>query len=177
MSKRTAIYPGTFDPVTYGHIDVLQRAAKIFDHVIISVAKSSSKKTLFTVEERASMILKAAKGLKNVSVDVFEDLLVKFAEKKRADAIIRGLRAISDFEFEFQMALTNRKISPKVETVFLMPNEKYSYISSTLVKEIAAYSGALKSFVPPYVAIELKKKFQVKKLPEAKFPRKQESKH
>jgi len=160
MSKRTAIYPGTFDPVTYGHIDVLQRAAKIFDHVIISVAESSSKKTLFTVKERTAMISAASRGLKNVSIDVFDGLLVKFAEKKRADAIIRGLRAISDFEYEFQMALTNRKISTKVETVFLMPNEKYSYISSTLVKEIAAYSGDLKSFVPSYVAKALKKKFR-----------------
>lgn len=163
MSKRrTAIYPGTFDPVTYGHIDVLQRAAKIFDHVIISVAESSSKKTLFTAEERAAMILKASAGIRNVSVDIFDGLLVKFAEKKKADAVIRGLRAISDFEFEFQMALTNRKISTKVETIFLMPNEKFSFISSTLVKEIAAYSGELKSFVPPHVAKELKKKFRVK---------------
>ena len=160
MNKRTAIYPGTFDPVTYGHIDVLQRAAKIFDHVIISVAESSSKKTLFTADERTKMILAASRGLKNVSIDIFEGLLVKFAEKKKAHAIIRGLRAISDFEYEFQMALTNRKISKKVETVFLMPNEKYSYISSTLVKEIAAYSGDLKSFVPAYVAKELKKKFR-----------------
>lgn len=158
--KRTAIYPGTFDPVTYGHIDVLQRAAKLFDHVIISVAKSSSKKTLFTAEERAAMILKASSGIKNISVDIFDGLLVKFAEKKRAIAVIRGLRAISDFEFEFQMALTNRKISAKVETIFLMPNEKFSYISSTLVKEIAVYSGQLKSFVPPHVAKELRKKFR-----------------
>jgi pantetheine-phosphate adenylyltransferase len=140
MIKRTAIYPGTFDPVTYGHIDVLQRASKIFDVVI----------------------RKAAKGLKNVKVDIFKGLLVKFAEKKKAGAVIRGLRAISDFEFEFQMALTNRKISKKVETIFLMPNEKFSYISSTLVKEIAAYSGDLKNFVPPYVAKELKKKFKTK---------------
>jgi pantetheine-phosphate adenylyltransferase len=160
MSKRTAIYPGTFDPVTYGHIDVLKRAAKLFDHVIISVAESSSKKTLFSAEERAVMISKAAAGIKNISVDIFDGLLVKFAEKKRADAVIRGLRAISDFEFEFQMALTNRKISTKVETIFLMPNEKFSYISSTLVKEIAVYSGELKSFVPPHVARELRKKFR-----------------
>jgi len=158
MNKRTAIYPGTFDPVTYGHIDVLQRAAGLFDEVIISVAESSSKKTMFTAAERTAMIRQAAKNLKNVKVDVFEGLLVKFAEKMKAGAIIRGLRAISDFEFEFQMALTNRKISTGVETIFLMPNEKYSYISSTLVKEIALYSGDLKSFVPAYVAKELKKK-------------------
>jgi pantetheine-phosphate adenylyltransferase len=162
MIKRTAIYPGTFDPVTYGHIDVLQRAAKIFDEVIISVAESTSKKTLFSADERAAMIRKAAKGIKNVKVDIFDGLLVKFAEKMNADAVIRGLRAISDFEFEFQMALTNRKISKKVETIFLMPNEKFSYISSTLVKEIAAYSGDLKSFVPAYVAKELKKKYKTK---------------
>ncbi|HEY3251764.1 MAG TPA: pantetheine-phosphate adenylyltransferase [Ignavibacteria bacterium] len=159
MNKKTAIYPGTFDPLTFGHIDVLERAAKIFDKVIISVAESSSKKALFSIDERIELIKKAAVKLKNVEADFFNGLLVKYAEKKNAGVIIRGLRAISDFEYEFQMALTNRKISSKVETVFLMPNEKYSYISSTLVKEIAAYKGDISNFVPPSVAAKLKEKF------------------
>ena len=156
---KIAIYPGTFDPVTFGHLDVLERAARLFDKVIISVAVNTSKKTLFTVEERIDLIRKTADTIENLEIDVFEGLLVKYAEGKNAGAIIRGLRAISDFEYEFQMALTNRKISSKVETVFLMPNEKYSYISSTLVKEIAAYGGDVKSFVPSLVVKMLKKKF------------------
>ena len=162
MKNKIAIYPGTFDPVTFGHLDVLERAAKLFDKVIISVAVSSAKKTLFTVDERIGLIRKTASKIKNIEIDVFEGLLVKYAEGKNAGAIIRGLRAISDFEYEFQMALTNRKISSKVETVFLMPNEKFSYISSSLVKEIAAYGGDVKSFVPRIVAANLKKKFYTK---------------
>jgi len=164
MNKKTAIYPGTFDPVTFGHIDVLERAAKIFDKVIISVAKSSSKDALFSIKERTELIKKVTVKLKNVEIDVFEGLLVKYAVKKNAGVIIRGLRAISDFEFEFQMALTNRKISPEIETIFLMPNEKYSYISSTLVKEIGAYGGNLSSFVPKIVSEKLKEKFKKKRL-------------
>lgn len=160
MSKITAIYPGTFDPVTYGHIDVLERAADIFEKVIISVAKSSSKNALLEIDERIDLIKKVTKSLTNIEYDVFDGLLVKYAERKNAGVIIRGLRAISDFEYEFQMALTNRKISSKVETVFLMPNEKFSYISSTLVKEIAAYGGDLTSFVPEIVASKLKEKFK-----------------
>ena len=164
MNKKTAIYPGTFDPVTFGHIDVLERAAKIFDKVIISVAKSSSKDALFSIKERTELIKKVTVKLKNVEIDVFEGLLVKYAVKKNAGVIIRGLRAISDFEFEFQMALANRKISPEIETIFLMPNEKYSYISSTLVKEIGAYGGNLSSFVPKIVSEKLKEKFKKKRL-------------
>jgi pantetheine-phosphate adenylyltransferase len=159
MSRKTAIYPGTFDPITFGHIDVLERAAKIFEKVIISIARSSSKNALFTIDERVELIQQVTAGLKNVETDVFEGLLVKYAESKNADVLIRGLRAISDFEYEFQMALTNRKIAPEVETIFLMPNEKYSYISSTLVKEIAAYSGDVSGFVPKIVSDKLKQKF------------------
>ena len=159
MDKRIAIYPGTFDPVTLGHIDVLQRAARIFDKVVISVSESSSKKTLFNLEERIELIKKAARNIKNIEVDKFNGLLVKYAEKKKAGAVIRGLRAVSDFEYEFQMALTNRKMSAKVETVFFMPNEKYSFISSTLVKEIASLGGDFKSFVPEAVWQQLKKKY------------------
>jgi len=162
MKNNIAIYPGTFDPVTFGHLDVLERAEKLFEKVIISVAVKSSKKTLFSTEERLELIKNAACNISNIEIDSFEGLLVNYAEKKNAGAIIRGLRAISDFEFEFQMALTNRKISSKVETVFLMPNEKYSYISSTLVKEISAYGGDVSSFVPENVSKMLKKKFNIK---------------
>jgi len=159
MGKKIAIYPGTFDPVTFGHIDVLKRAARIFDKVIISVSESSSKTTLFSIDERINLIKNSVKNIKNVKVDKFNGLLVKYAEKKKADAVIRGLRAISDFEYELQMALTNRKISPEIETVFFMPNEKYSFISSTLVKEIAAHRGNLNSFVPRAVSQKLIKKY------------------
>jgi pantetheine-phosphate adenylyltransferase len=160
MAERIAIYPGTFDPVTFGHLDVLERAAKLFDTVIISVAKSSTKNTLFSYAERVDMITSAAKGINNIRVAAFEGLLVDYAKSQGADSIIRGLRAISDFEFEFQMALTNRKIAPAIETVFLMPSEKYSYISSTLVREIAKYNGDVSAFVPEHVAGMLKQKFK-----------------
>jgi len=159
MAKTTAIYPGTFDPFTFGHLDVLERGAKMFDKVIVSVARSSSKKTVFTAEERVKMIKNIAARLKNVSVESFDGLLARYAESKKANVILRGLRAISDFEYEFQMALTNRKIALRVETVFLMPGEKYSYISSTLVREVAKYGGDLSSFVPKRIAQKLKQKF------------------
>lgn len=158
-SKRIAIYPGTFDPVTLGHIDVLERASILFDKVIISVSGNSEKNTLFSTKERVDMIKEVTHDMKNVEADRFTGLVVDYAIKKKADALIRGLRAVSDFEFEFQMALTNRKISSKIETVFLMPNEKYSFISSTLVKEIARYGGELDMFVPKSIAIKLRKKF------------------
>jgi pantetheine-phosphate adenylyltransferase len=160
MAERIAIYPGTFDPVTFGHLDVLERAAKLFDTVIISVAKSSSKSTLFSYTERVDMITSAAKGINNIRVAAFEGLLVDYAKSQGADSIIRGLRAVSDFEYEFQMALTNRKIASGIETVFLMPSEKYSYISSTLVREIAKYNGDVSAFVPEEVAGLLKQKFK-----------------
>jgi len=160
MRKKTAIYPGTFDPVTFGHIDVLERAAKIFETVIISVAKSSSKNTLFTIEERIEMIRKTIKKPANIKVESFGNLLVDYAKSKKAGVIVRGLRAVSDFEYEFQLALTNRKIAPDIETVFLMPNEKYSFISSTFVKEIAKFGGDVSSFVPKPVEKLLKIKFK-----------------
>jgi pantetheine-phosphate adenylyltransferase len=162
MRKKTAIYPGTFDPVTFGHIDVLERAAKIFETVIISVAKSSGKNTLFTIDERIQMIRKAVKNPSNIKVESFGNLLVDYAKSKKAGVIVRGLRAVSDFEYEFQLALTNRKIAPDIETVFLMPNEKYSFISSTFVKEIAKFGGDVSPFVPKPVAVFLKRKFIVK---------------
>lgn len=156
--KTIAIYPGTFDPFTLGHLDVLERASKLFDKVIISVAESSSKSTMFSVEDRIAIIKSAAAGMKNVEVSSFGGLLVGYAKSKNAGVIVRGLRAISDFEYEFQMALTNRKIAGDIETVFLMPGEKYSYISSSLVREIARYKGDIAQFVPQIVVEYVKKR-------------------
>ncbi|MFH0731343.1 MAG: pantetheine-phosphate adenylyltransferase [Candidatus Omnitrophota bacterium] len=153
-----AIYPGTFDPVTYGHIDVIKRAARIFKEVIVAVSSDSQKNILFTPSQRSKFIKDSIKGLKNVKVEIFSGLVVNYAIKKKIPVILRGLRMISDFEYEFQMALTNRKLNHSVETVFLMPNEAYSYLSSKLIKE-AAYLGAnLSGFVPPIVEKALKAK-------------------
>lgn len=160
--KRTniAVYPGTFDPVTYGHIDIVKRAAKIFDKVIIAVAHNDQKSPLFTYEERVIMIKDAVKSLKNVIVDDFDCLAVNYVKSKGARVMIRGLRMISDFEYEFQMALTNRKLSEGIETIFMMPNESYSYISSKLIKEAASLGADVKKFIPKKVQVLLKKKLQ-----------------
>ncbi len=157
--KRIAIYAGTFDPITFGHLDVLERASLLFDKVIIAIAASSSKKTIFTVEERIKMIKDSIGDIKNVEALSFKGLLVNFAKECNATAIVRGLRAISDFEYEFQMALTNRKIEENVTTVFLMPNEKYTYLNSTLVREISMLGGDVSAFVPENVNKKLKEKF------------------
>ena len=153
-----AVYPGTFDPVTYGHIDIIKRAARIFDKVIIAVAHNDEKNPLFTVEERVAMLKDASKALKNVVVDDFEGLVVNYVRKQGAGVMIRGLRMISDFEYEFQMALTNRKLAEKIETIFMMPNESYSYISSKLIKEAAGLGADVKNFIPKKVQDALKKK-------------------
>ena len=158
MLKRIAIYPGTFDPITNGHIDVLKRASKLFDKVIISVGQSSSKTSLFTVDERIKMLRAAVLKIKNVEVDSFDGLLVSYAKRKKASAIIRGLRAVSDFEYEFQMALTNQKLEQGIETVFLTPSQNYSFISSSLVREIAKNGGNVSYFVPKIVEKMLSKK-------------------
>lgn len=160
MKKITAIYPGTFDPVTNGHLDIIERASKLFDKVIITIAVNSSKKPLFTKEERMDMIKNVTKKFKNVSVDVFDGLLVSYAKKKKASVIIRGLRAISDFDYEFQIALTNRKLEPEVNTIFLMPSEKYSFLNSSLVRELASFKADVKQFVPDYVFKKLKEKYK-----------------
>jgi pantetheine-phosphate adenylyltransferase len=157
---KIAIYPGTFDPITYGHVDVIERAREIFDKVIVMVARNSSKAPLFSTEERVKMIKDVVKKFKNVEVDSFEGLLVNYAKKKKATAIVRGLRAVSDFEYEFQMALTNRKLAKDITTVFLMPHEKYTYLNSSIVREIARMGGDVSGFVPVSVKQALKKKFK-----------------
>lgn len=158
MKKNIAVYPGTFDPPTYGHIDVIERAKRICQSLIIAVSDNRSKSTWFTVKERVRMMEKITKNMKGVTVDSFKELLVDYVEKKKANVVIRGIRALSDFEYEFQMALTNRAINPNVETVFMMPNESYSYLSSSLIKEIVSLGGNVEKFVPPVVEKELKSK-------------------
>jgi pantetheine-phosphate adenylyltransferase len=156
---RHCIYPGTFDPITCGHLDVLGRAARLFDRVTVAVADNPSKKPLFSADERCAMILPNVGGFPNVAVTKFGGLLVDFALEQKADAIIRGLRALSDFEFEFNMALMNRHLQPMIETIFVMPNEQFSYTSSSLVKQVAVYGGQVGHFVPPNVADALKRAF------------------
>jgi pantetheine-phosphate adenylyltransferase len=156
---RTVLYPGTFDPVTYGHLDVIDRAARLFDRVIVLVARNAGKHPLFTEVERVAMIRRAVRGRRAVTVDVFDGLLVSYAKKTGAVAIVRGLRAVSDFEYEFQMALTNRKLADDVSTVFLMPHEKYTYLNSSIVREVASLGGNVGSFVPPHVRSMLGAKF------------------
>lgn len=153
---RRAIYPGSFDPITNGHLDVLHRAVGLFDELVVAVARDNAKQSLFTVEERVALIQEAARDIPNVRVVSFEGLLVEFAAKENAIALVRGLRAVSDFEFEFQLALMNRKLSPKLETVFLMPREELTYISSRLVKEIGRLGGNIELFVPSNVAKALR---------------------
>ena len=148
---RTVIYPGSFDPITNGHLDVIERAAKLFDRVIVAVAVNSSKDPLFTKNQRQEQITDAVATLGNVEVGAFDGLLVDFARDQKSQAIIRGLRAVSDFEFEFQLALMNRKLEPNIETIFMMPRETYTFLSSRLVKEIAQLGGNVGAFVPPHV--------------------------
>jgi pantetheine-phosphate adenylyltransferase len=148
---RRAIYPGSFDPVTNGHLDVIDRARKLFDEVIVAIAVNDQKQPLFSLEERVAFLTKTLGKVDGVQVAPLEGLLVDFAVEQKATAVIRGLRAISDFEFEFQMALMNRKLEPTVETIFLMPKEEYTYLSSRIVKEIARLGGDIAKFVPPAV--------------------------
>lgn len=157
---QAAIYPGTFDPVTNGHIDLIKRAQEVFSEVVIAVAANPQKGPLFSVNERVEMLKKATAGLKGVEVTAFDGLVVDYARKRKAKVLIRGLRMLSDFEFEFQMALTNRKLSPDIETIFLMPHESYSYLSSKLLKETAALGADLSNFVPDFVEQALKEKLR-----------------
>jgi pantetheine-phosphate adenylyltransferase len=157
---RRAIYPGSFDPVTNGHLDVIGRARKLFDEIVVAVVHNDEKQALFSLEERLALLGDALDKIDHVRVAQFDGLLVDFAVAQKANAVIRGLRAVSDFEFEFQMALMNRKLEDSVETIFLMPKEEYTYLSSRLVKEIARLGGNVSSFVPRPVAEALAKKFK-----------------
>lgn len=159
--KRTAVYPGTFDPVTKGHIDLIERSLRVFDEVIVAVAANPKKLPVFSLSERISMLKDATSKYKNVVVEGFDTLLVDYVKEKGAAAIIRGLRAVSDFEYEMQMALMNRKLDSSIETVFMMPSEEYAYLTSTIVKEIASYQGNVRGLVPNGVADRLKEKFKV----------------
>lgn len=155
---KTCIYPGTFDPVTNGHLDVACRAARIFDKVVMGVALNKDKKPLFSAEERLGLIEENLSPLPNVTARIFEGLLMNFAREANATAIVRGLRAVSDFEYEFQMALMNRNLSPEVETIFLMPHESYTFTSSSMMKQVAKYGGEVERFVPANVAKALRAK-------------------
>jgi len=156
--SRTAIYPGTFDPVTNGHVDLVRRSCAIFDKVIISIAPSPKKSPLFTISERLDMMRDATSDIPGVEVEAFEGLLVEHVLAKGANAVIRGLRAVSDFEYELQMALMNRRLSSEVETVFMMPSEEYSFLTSSVIKEVAGYGGNVDGLVPPNVARLLREK-------------------
>src|SRR5262252_3404008 len=158
LPMRRAIYPGSFDPVTNGHIDVIERARKLFDQVVVAVAHNDEKQPLFTLDERLDLLRQTGGKIDSVAIAHFEGLLVDFAIKQEAVAVVRGLRAVSDFEFEFQMALMNRKLQGAVETIFLMPKEEYTYLSSRIIKEIARLGGDVSGFVPEIVAKALSEK-------------------
>jgi pantetheine-phosphate adenylyltransferase len=159
--KRTAIYPGSFDPITYGHIDLIERTVGLFDELIVAVARNIRKTDLFSIAERLDMIEELTKTYGNVSVDSFDGLLVDYVREKKACCVVRGLRAFSDFEYEFQMALTNRKLNDSYETIFLMTHENYSFISSSLVKELIEFGGDIGAFVPGMVEQKLREKFYI----------------
>ena len=158
--KTRAVYPGTFDPVTYGHIDLIKRARKIFDEVIVAVAHNPGKGPLFSLEERVQFLARATRSMRGVVVDHFDSLAVDYVRRKHSQIMIRGLRMLSDFEYEFQMALTNRKLSEEVETIFMMPSESYAYISARLLKEAGAFGADLSAFVPPFVMAALRRKLR-----------------
>jgi pantetheine-phosphate adenylyltransferase len=159
--KKIAIYPGTFDPITNGHLDLVERGLMIFDEVIIAVAPSQRKQPLFTLKERLKMIISAIKRVKRVKVEAFNCLLIEYVRKKKGIAILRGLRAVSDFEYELQMAHMNRRLDTNIETVFMMPSEEYSFLTSSIVKEIAFYGGSVKGLVTDDVENALREKFKI----------------
>ena len=159
VDVKRAIYPGSFDPVTFGHLDVIERAARLFDEVVVAVAFNEAKMALFTIQERLEFLRGTVGDIPNVTIARFDTLLVDFARERNANAIIRGLRAVSDFEFEFQMALMNRKLDASIETIFLMPKEDFTYLSSRIVKEIARLGGTVDAFVPSSVAKALRERF------------------
>jgi pantetheine-phosphate adenylyltransferase len=151
-----AIYPGSFDPVTNGHLDLIARGSRIFDHLVVAILQNSAKNPLFNVEERVEMLTEALAGFANVSVATFDGLLVDFVREQQAQAVMRGIRAISDYEYELQMALMNRRLAPELETIFLMPDGKYSFVSSRLVKEVFTLGGSIEGLVPQFVIDRLK---------------------
>lgn len=155
-----AVYPGTFDPITNGHLDIIERGSALFDEVTVAILKNPEKETLFSIEERVEMVKGAVQNLRNVNVEAFQKLLVDYVESIGAKVIVRGLRAVSDFEYELQMAMMNRRLNDNIETIFLMPSEAFSYLSSKLVREVAQLGGKLSGLVPPYVEKRLQKKFQ-----------------
>jgi pantetheine-phosphate adenylyltransferase len=159
MAEVTAIYPGSFDPITNGHLDLIQRGSRLFDKLVVAVLTNLDKQPLFSVDERVEMMRQVTGGIPNVSVETFSGLLVDYAQRKKARAILRGVRAFSDYEYELQMALMNQKLEPSLETVFLMPAESFAYISSRLVKEIVQHGGRAAGLVPPEVEARLRQKF------------------
>lgn len=161
--KQVAVYPGTFDPITNAHIDLVQRGLRFYDKIILAIAHNPEKGPLFTIQERIKMAKDALKHVPGVMVEDFDGLLVNYCNKRNAKMIIRGLRAVSDFEYEFQMALMNRRLASDIETIFMMPSEEYSYLSSRLVKEIVHLGGSVKGLVPPQIEIELNKKYKKEK--------------
>lgn len=162
MPLKLAVYPGSFDPITFGHLDIIERALKVFDGVIVAVAKNSEKNSLFTVQERIDLISQVLAHRPQAQVDTFDGLLVDFVRKREATVIIRGLRAVSDFEFEFQLAQMNRSITTEVETLFMMTSVPYSYLSSSIVKEVSSLNGPVDKLVPPLVKAALEAKFRGK---------------
>ncbi|GGD68718.1 pantetheine-phosphate adenylyltransferase [Paenibacillus nasutitermitis] len=160
--QRVAVYPGSFDPVTYGHMDIIHRAARQFDHLIVAVLNNSSKNPLFSVEERKVLLAEVTRDLPNVSIDSFRDLLVHFMRSRNADVIVRGIRSVTDFEYELQLASTNHQLDGEIETIFMMTNPRYSYLSSSIVKEIAKFHGKVQDLVPPEVERALSEKYKQK---------------
>ena len=158
MKRVIAIYPGSFDPLTNGHLDLIERGSKIFDELIVAVLRNPEKEALFSLQERRAMLEEMTAGFDNVRVDAFDGLLVEYAVRQKASAVLRGIRAISDYEYELQMAMMNRKLEPRLETVFMMPAETYSYLSSRLVREIAKLGGSVQGLVPPPVEERLRRK-------------------
>jgi pantetheine-phosphate adenylyltransferase len=158
--ERIAIYPGTFDPITNGHVDVIERASLMFDRLIVVISINSKKITLFDEKERYEMAVESLNHIKNVEIEMHKGLTVEFAREKKAAAMIRGIRAVSDFEFEFQIALMNRKLEPDVSTIFLMPHEKYTYLNSSIIRELSSYGQNVDEFVSPFVLSRLREKFK-----------------
>ncbi|MEV5024834.1 pantetheine-phosphate adenylyltransferase [Paenibacillus sp. LPE1-1-1.1] len=162
--ERVAVYPGTFDPVTYGHLDIIRRSAKQFDRLIVAVLNNSSKNPLFSVDERKALLTEVTSDIPNVEIDSFRDLLVRFMKSRQANVIIRGIRSVTDFEYELQLASTNHLLDAEIDTMFMMTNPKYSYLSSSIVKEIAQFHGAVHELVPPVVEQQLREKYKSKSL-------------